>query len=163
MNLHPVAIGFSLLSMFSVLGCEQGDIASDDPLAGTWSNDACFGSSTMPEDVESCSTEITLANDLDVELKAEQLSLAATAMNPGCTTTRRITGQKWSTNHETDTLTITGRGNATIERSGCVKAEDNLEAEPTSDIALRPGDMRYELDGDTLSVLSGSLSGTYTR
>jgi hypothetical protein len=163
MNLHQAAIGFSLLSASSMFHCERGDGASSDPLAGTWRSDACFGTPSTPAEVERCSVELTFTNGLIVELKAKWISLAATAENPGCTITRRVTGQRWSTNHAARTLTVTGSGIATIERSGCIHAEDNLDPRPTTDIEILPGEMRYELDGNMLRVLTGSLQGTYTR
>jgi hypothetical protein len=163
MSFHHTVIGVSILSTFSMLGCGRGTGATDDPLAGTWRNDACFGSSSKPADVERCAVALTFTNGLGVELEAKWISLAATAMNPGCTTTRRVTGQKWSTNHATQTLTVTGTGNATIERSHCVNAEDKSDAIPTSDIEIRPGDMSYELDDGTLRVFTGDLRGTYSR
>lgn len=162
-KLHPMAIASSTLSIFLALGCEGGGSATEDPLAGKWGNEACYGSASTPPDVERCSVALTLTNALGVELEATWTSLAATATNPGCTTTRRVTGQTWSTDHAEHTLTVSGNGKATMERSGCVNATDNLEVRPTSDIVIRPGQMSYELDGDTLRVLTGSLRGTYTR
>jgi hypothetical protein len=62
-------------------------------------------------------TELTLGDDLTVELKAEWRSLAATSTNPGCPTTKLITGQQWSTDHATTTFTLKGNGTATVERT----------------------------------------------
>jgi hypothetical protein len=161
MKFDKITIGFSLVSLLAVAGC--GSSADDDPLAGTWGNSTCFGEASKPADVESCSTELTFGDDLTVELMAEQVSLAATATNPGCTTTRRVTGQEWSTDHAAGTFTVTGNAAATIERSGCVNDADNMDATATSDIDLPGGDTRYTLSDDTLSVSSGALQGTYTR
>lgn len=165
MILRRIAIGSSLLASLAMAGCagEKGDGMNDDPLVGNWSNDTCYGSEMVPEGIESCSTELNLKDDLEVELVTEEVSLPATEKLPGCTTTRRITGQRWSTDHATNTLTITGTGNATLERKGCVHEEDNRAAEPTGDIELRPGKMKYELRGDSLKILDGSLAGTYSR
>lgn len=163
MNLHPIAIGISLLSISAMLGCGKGTSATEDPLTGTWQNDACFGSPSKPSDIESCSVEVAFLKSLDFQLTARWISLAATAVNPGCTTTRRITGQTWSTNHEAGTLTLIGRGDATLERSACVDEKDNVPPEPTTDIEARPGDMSYEVGEDTLRILTGSLQGTYQR
>jgi len=89
--------------------------------------------------------------------------LPATAETPGCTTTRQITGQQWSAEHETDTLTVTGEGVATIERTDCVNDDDNMDEAPTSDVSIPNGKTIYVLSGDTLTVKSGLLTGTYTR
>jgi hypothetical protein len=161
MKTQQIAIGFSLLSTFALLGCGNGVTA--DPLAGNWSNDGCFGSSSMPADVESCSVALALTSELDVQLDATWISQAATDTNPGCTTTRSITGQEWSTDHATNTMTLTGKGEATIARTDCVKPEDNLAAMATTDIEMPSGDARYEINGDALTILSGALKGTYNR
>lgn len=166
MILHRMAIGSLVLSMLALLGCENGAIGDggkEDPIAGKWTSDACYGGGATLANIESCSVELDLQSDLDLELKADWVSLPATEERPGCTTTRRVTGLKWHTDHKAGTLTVTGMANATIERTGCVKAEDNLKAEPAQDIEVRPGDMTYELKGDTLTILSGSLQGTYAR
>ena len=161
MKFNSISIGLSLVSLFAMAGCGNG--VEDDPLAGTWSNTGCYGSTSKPADVESCTTELTLGDDLNVELRAEWISLAATATNPGCTTTRLITGQQWSAEHETDTLTVTGEGVATIERTSCVNDDDNMDAAPTSDVSIPNGKTIYVLSGDTLTVKSGLLTGIYTR
>jgi hypothetical protein len=38
-----------------------------------------------------------------------------------------------------------------------------MEATATTDITIPKGDTTYTLSGDTLSVNSGALKGTYTR
>jgi hypothetical protein len=48
-------------------------------MAGTWSNKTCFGSSVTPPDIESCAVALTFTNELEVELKADWMSLPATA------------------------------------------------------------------------------------
>lgn len=162
MKNHQIAISFSLLSAVAVLGCGGNGVESD-PLAGDWNNDACFGQSSMPADVESCSVALALTSDLELRVDATWISLAATETNPGCTTTRSVTGQEWFTDHATNTLTVTGKGEATIERTDCVKEEDNLAATATSDIEMASGDAKYEINSDTLTILSGALEGTYKR
>ena len=166
MLLHRMAIGSALLSMLALVGCPEGatgDGGKEDPIAGKWTSDTCYGGGATLANVESCSVELDLQSDLNLDLNAAWVSLPATEEYPGCTTTRHVTGLKWHTDHKTSTLTVTGTANATLERTGCVKEEDNLKAEPTQDIEVRPGDMTYELKGDTLTILSGSLKGTYTR
>jgi hypothetical protein len=147
--------------LFAIAGC--GTDAADDPLAGTWSNDTCFGTSSKPADVESCTTELSFSNDLDVELEATWISLAATATYPGCTTTKLVTGQQWSTDHAKDTFTVDGGGESTVERSNCVNSEDDLSSTATTDISIPSGATTYTLSGDTLTVQSGTLKGVYTR
>ncbi|HRI70117.1 MAG TPA: hypothetical protein PK156_38065 [Polyangium sp.] len=163
MKLNQFAIGLSFVSLFAIAGC--GTDAASDPLAGTWSNDKCFGTSSKPADVESCTTELSFSDGLDIELEATWVSLAATATNPGCTTTKVVTGQEWSTDHAKDTFTVAGTGTSTIERSKCVNDEDNLDAVATSDIEIPSGATTYMLgdNDDTLTVQTGSLKGVYTR
>jgi hypothetical protein len=161
MNLDKIAFGFSLVSLLAMAGCGNG--VADDPLAGAWSNTSCFGSATKPVDIESCSSELTFSNDLEIQLKAEWISLAATAMHPGCTTTKVVTGQRWSAEHANDTFTVTGKGAATVARAYCVNTEDDLNATATTDIGIPDGDTTYTITGDTLTVQSGSLKGVYTR
>jgi hypothetical protein len=161
MNVTKIITGFSLVSLLAMAGC--GTSADDDPLAGTWSNSSCYGSTSKPADIESCTTELRFENDLTIELQAEWISLAATSTNPGCTTTKLVTGQQWSTDHERDTFTVTGGAEATMERTGCVNETDNMEPAATSDISIPTGETTYTLNGDTLTLQLGSLSGTYTR
>lgn len=161
MKFNKITIGFSLVSLIAIAGC--GSDAENDLLAGTWTNSSCYGAASKPADIESCNTELTFGNDLEVELTAERVSLAATATTPGCTTTWLVTGQQWSTDHARDTFTVTGDGATTIERTSCVNDTDNMDAIDTTDIGIANGDTTYTLSGDTLSVASGSLAGTYTR
>jgi hypothetical protein len=161
MKAQKISFFFSILSAFAIAGCGNGVEA--DPLAGDWTSDSCFGSSSMPADVESCSVALAFTDDLEVKLDATWISLAATETNPGCTTIRSVTGQEWSTDHATNTLTVTGKGKATIERKDCVKEEDNLAAIATSDIEVPAGDAKYEINTDTLTILSGALGGIYRR
>ena len=44
--------GLSLLTLIAAAGCR-----SSDPLAGTWSNDTCFGTDDTPADIESCGVD----------------------------------------------------------------------------------------------------------
>lgn len=161
MNHTKIILGFSLLSLIAIAGC--GSSAEDDPLTGTWSNTTCYGVASKPADIESCNTELTFEPDLDIELTAEQISLAATATNPGCTTTRLVTGQQWSTNHATETFTVTGNGSATIERTNCIHEEDNMDATATTDVSIPGGESTYTLSDDTLTIRTGLLEGIYTR
>jgi hypothetical protein len=150
-----------LVAAFATLGC--GTSAADDPLAGSWSNGVCYGSAAMPADVESCSVGLEFAGDLRMVVDAQWVSLAATEINPGCTTRRLVTGQQWSTNHGNDSVTFTGAAFATVERTGCVKPEDDLAAIETTDIETPAGTAFYGINGDTLTVTSGALYGTYAR
>jgi hypothetical protein len=119
----------------------------------------------MPEDVEECSTTLTFTDALTVDLQADWLSLPATADYPGCTTTELVTGQTWSTQagKDNDTYTISGNGVATMERTGCVNDADNSEPVATSDISIPEGEADYQISGDTLTILTTSLAGSYTR
>jgi azurin len=161
MTIHNIVIGFLLATGLAITSCGNG--VTDDPLTGTWSNTDCFGSSSKPADVESCSTTLTFTNDLDVQLTASWISLAATKTHPGCTTTKVVTGQQWSAEHATDTFTVTGKGTATVERTDCVNSADDMKATGTTDISIPTGDTKYTISGDTLSVQSGPLEGTYHR
>jgi len=163
MNFNKIALGLclSFVSGLAMVGCGNG--VEDDPLAGNWSNTECYGSGSKPADVESCTTELTFTNELNIELKATTISLAATAVNPGCTTTWVVTGQTWSAEHAANTFTVAGKGESTIERSKCVNEADNKEATTTTEISIASGDVEYTITEDTLSVLSGSLKGIYTR
>lgn len=159
MKLTQMALGLSLGSVLAVTGC--GSSGADDPLAGTWRNTACFGSESTPADIAGCTVELTFTNDLDIELKAEWMSRPATLTHPGCTTTKRVTGQQWST--DSRMLAVTGHGEATIERADCVNMEDDMTATSTSDISIPSGDTKYQISNDKLTILSRSLAGTYTR
>ncbi len=161
MNLYTITVVTALFASIAVPGCGNG--VADDPLTGTWSNTACFGSSSMPVDVASCTVELSFSDGLDIQLKARWISLAATAVNPGCTTTRIVQGQTWSADHTAGTFTVEGQGDATIERSDCVNAEDNQSAVATTDIGIPGGDTTYTISGSTLKVTSGPLQGTYSR
>jgi len=159
MKLQMIAIGTLLAA--SLAGCGNG--VTSDPLAGTWSNQSCFGTSSKPADIESCSIALTFSEDLSIMLEARWISLAATATNPGCTTTRMVVGQTWSADHGADTFTVSGTGEATTARTDCVNDVDNQEAVATKEIGIPLGDTDYEINGDTLTVSSGALAGKYTR
>ncbi len=161
MKLNQFALGLSLVSLFAIAGC--GTDAASDPLTGTWSNDKCFGTASKPADIESCMTELSFTSELDIELEATWVSLAATATHPGCTTVKAVTGQQWSTDHAEDTFTVDGTGKSTIERTKCVNAADNLAVSATTEISIPSGDTTYTLNGDTLTVSSGTLKGVYSR
>jgi hypothetical protein len=115
------------------------------------------------QDIESCATELTFTSDLEIALEARWVSLAATEINPGCTTTRLVTGQKWFTSQADGTFTVTGDSAATLERSNCVDTADDLPQEETMDIAIPSGEQNYSISGDTLTISSGELQGVYTR
>ncbi len=154
---RPALLLLALSLSLALPACGGGD----DPLSGSWSNTSCFGSSTTPPEVEKCTTTLNFTTDLDIELRAEWLSLPATATTPGCTTTKEVTGQTWST--DSAAFTVSGSGTATIERTGCVNDTDNLGSAPTTGIAIPAGDTRYEISNDTLTILSGTLAGAYTK
>lgn len=136
---------------------------TSDPLAGTWKNDTCYGSDSMPEDVESCGLALTFTDALDISLDADWVSMPATAENPGCITRKSVTGQTWSTApaSDHDVLTVEGQGSATVERTDCVNAEDDMDETATSDIDIPSGDIDYQISDDVLTVLTGELAGTY--
>jgi hypothetical protein len=163
MKLTQMVLGLSIGGALAVAGC--GNSGADDPMTGTWSNTTCFGSTSTPPDIASCRVELTFTPDLDIELKAEWVSLPATLTNPRCTTTKRVTGQQWSTKRATSSeiLAVTGQGTATVERATCINMEDDLMATSTSDISIPSGDTKYQISNDELTILSGPLAGTYTR
>jgi hypothetical protein len=161
MTLNKIALGLSLVSLFAIAGC--GSEAANDPLAGAWSNDTCFGAASKPADIESCSTKLTFSDGLKIDLDAQWVSLAATAKTPGCTTTRLVTGQEWSADHAKNTFNVSGSGASTIERTTCVNDTDNLNATSTTDISIPSGDSTYALSGDTLTIKTGALKGAYNR
>jgi hypothetical protein len=133
---------------------------------GTWHNTACFGTPLTPPDFAECTLALTFRTDLGIELKGEWVSLPATSMRPRCITTRRVTGQRWSTEHATadsEKLTVTGTGAATIERADCLHKEDDLKASPTSDISIVSSTAHYQISNDKLTILSGDLAGTYSH
>ena len=157
MNLNRMMLGLSVALAFVAAGC-----GGDDPLASTWTNTSCFGSKATPEGIKSCSTALTFTNDLAFSLKAEEFSEPATAKAPGCTTTRHVDGQTWST--DGTTFTLTGTGKATMERSSCVNASDEFKAVATTDIAVPAGRTDYVITDDTtLTITKGPLAGTYNR
>lgn len=151
-------LGLSLVSLLVASGC-----SSSDPLSGTWSNDTCFGSDAMPDDIESCEVALTFTDELDVSLAAEWVSLPATADYPGCITTKIVTGQSWSTDagDNFDVLTIEGSGAATIERAGCVNADDDMDPQATTDISIPSGDIHYQISDGVLTILTSALQGAY--
>lgn len=158
-----VSVSSLVAIVLSMTGCGIGD--SSDDLAGTWSNTTCYGSTSTPADIEECSVSLTFTDALTMELQADWLSLPATAEHPGCTTTKLVTGHTWSTLEEKDydVLAVAGEGTSTIERSGCVYDEDNMDPTGTSDISVPNGDVNYQISGDTLTILSSGLEGTYTQ
>lgn len=173
MKSHRSIIKLSFLPVIALValaGCNEESKetetgATPDPLTGDWSGAVCFGSAQKPAEVESCKTTLSFSKDLDFSMEAAWVNLAATTDNPGCTTTKRVTGQKWATDHETNTLTITGTSHATMERAKCVNEKDNLQTSATNDISIQAGKYRYSIDddGDTLNIESGPLRGAFTR
>jgi hypothetical protein len=156
MILNRMALGLSVATVLAVAGC-----GSEDPLTGTWSNESCFASSTKPAGVEKCKTSLKFNEDLTFSIKAEEIAMPATATAPGCTTTREIKGQTWST--DASTFTLAGAGKATIERSSCVNAKDEFQAAPTIDMDIPTGTSKYTIVDESLTIESGPLKGTYTR
>lgn len=148
----------SLVSLLAFSGCR-----SSDPLAGTWSNETCYGSTSTPEDIESCEVALTFTDGLEMSLRAEWVSLPATANFPGCITTQEVTGKDWSTRPESDfdVLTVKGHGTATMERRGCVRPEDDLDETETSQIKLPSGEINYQITDGVLTILTTELEGTY--
>jgi hypothetical protein len=160
-----MALASSLLAVFALAGCGSSSTGAVDPLTGTWSNATCFGTASTPPDITSCTVSLTFTASLDVSLTATWLSMPATAVYPGCTTTQVVTGQKWSTRSGTDmeVLTVTGAGSATTARAGCVNMTDNQTATPTTDISIDSGDTGYQLEDGTLTILSSNIAGTYKQ
>lgn len=156
MILTRIALGLSIATMLASTGC-----GGDDPLTGTWKNTGCFGVSATPAGIKSCTTELSFPTDLNFSLKAEQFSEPATATAPGCTTTRKVSGQTWST--DGDNVAIEGTGAATLARSSCVNATDEFAEAATTDISVGAGTAAYVITGDSLSIATGPLAGTYTR
>jgi hypothetical protein len=152
--------GSVLVALLALAGCSG---APQDPLTGTWSNASCFGASSTPADISSCTVELTFTASLDVSLQATWLSMPATAVLPGCTTTKLVTGQTWSTRSgvNMEIFTVAGTGMSTTERTGCVHATDDQMPTPVTDISIDEGDTDYQLAGGSLTVLQGDLSGTY--
>ncbi len=163
MKTNMLIAGLSLAGSLAISGCNEDVVATQDPLEGSWSNDGCFGVEGTPADVESCTVTVEFSAELDVTVTATWVSLAATQNLPGCTTTRVVTGQTWSADHTTNEVTLSGKPEATIERSSCVKEADNLAAVATSDIEVLSGSARYEVNADALTIVSGSLAGSYVR
>jgi hypothetical protein len=163
MTLPRIILGLSLAGMLALAGC-GGTGSTSDPLTGTWSNATCYGSTSTPSNISSCSVTLSFTADLNVGLTAAWISMPATAMYPGCTTTKRVSGQLWSTDDAmpTETLTVTGTGDATMERTGCVNAVDDLEAMSTSDISIPSGDTQYQIIDGKLTILSSNIAGTYS-
>ncbi|MEO5729528.1 MAG: hypothetical protein ABI134_02135 [Byssovorax sp.] len=156
MILNRMALGLSAAMVIAVTGC-----GGEDPLTGTWSNDSCYGSTSKPAGVEECKTSLTFSEDLTFSLKSEEKAMPATATAPGCTTTREIEGQRWSTDGKT--LTLEGAGKATVERSSCVNDKDEFQAGPTPDMKIPTGSAKYTIVDDSLTVETGLLKGTYAR
>jgi len=156
---------FSALALVALAGCknETSPSATEDPLTGDWNSTACYGSATKPEGVESCKTTLSFGKELDFEVTAQWVYPAAAEKQAGCVTTRRVTGQEWSTDHTKGTLKISGPAQATEERTDCVDEKDNQKAAPTTDVQSVSGESQYTVHGDTLTINSGKLRGSYTR
>jgi len=87
--------------------------------------------------------------------------MPATAAAPGCTTTRVVTGQTWST--DSSTFVLNGTPKATIERSSCVNNRDELKVGPTTDMDMPTGEAKNTVLEKSLTIESGPLKGTYMR
>jgi hypothetical protein len=156
MFLNRMILGLSVTMALACAGC-----GGDDPLAATWSNSNCYGFKGTPEGIKSCTTALTFTNDLTFTLKAEQFSEPATATSPGCTTTRDVTGQTWST--DGDAFTLDSAGKATQKRSSCVNAADEFDTKATTDIGVAAGTAAYVITDNSLTISAGPLAGTYTH
>lgn len=156
--LRPL-LSLSVVATIAATGCR-----TSDPLAGTWGNETCYGSETTPTDIESCSVELTFTDSLEMSLAAEWITLPATADLPGCITTTLVTGPTWSTKPKADfdVLQVEGSSEATTERHGCVRPEDDMDPTATTDILIPTGDVNYQISDGTLTILTTDLAGTYT-
>ena len=153
-----------ILPLLATAGCTIN--GPNDALTGTWTNTSCYGSPTMPADIQSCSTSVEFGADLSVTVVDSRQAQPATAMYPRCTITRRATGQQYSTSNGTGslmTVTITGQSTSTIERTGCANATDN--AAPAADTfnPIPAGVAPYQISTNMLTISAGSLAGSYTR
>jgi hypothetical protein len=160
-----MTLASSLVALFALAGCGSTTTAAVDPLTGTWSNTTCFGTTSTPPDISSCTVSLAFTASLDVSLTATWLSMPATAVYPGCTTTQEVTGQRWSTRSGAgrEILTVTGTGSATTARTGCVNMTDDLMATPTTEISIGSGDTGYQIENGVLTVLSNDIAGTYSQ
>ncbi len=156
MMLNRMALGLSVALVFAGAGC-----GGDDPLTGTWSNATCFGAKTTPEGIKSCSTALTFTADLEFSVKTQQFSEPATATAPGCTTTRTVDGQTWST--DGTAFALEGTGKVMMERSSCVNATDEFKPMATADLAAPTGGSDYVISDKTLTIAKGPLAGAYTN
>ncbi len=153
------------LALILVLAAGCATNGADDPLTGTWSNTSCFGSTTMPMDIQSCSMAITFGADLSITLVDSRQSLPATAVYPRCTAIRRVTGQRFSTARGAQgmTFSVSSGGSSTLERTGCAIESDNRAPTPDSVTSIPVGLTPYQLSGETLTIAGGSLAGVYAR
>lgn len=160
---HRFLLSASIFAVLATVGCGNGP---DDALTGTWTNTSCYGSAVMPANIQRCSLQLAFGADLTVTLIDSRQSQPATQMYPRCTITRRVSGQRYSTSDGTSsrmTVTITGVGMATLERSGCANPDDNVGAMSETFDAVPNGPITYQLNADTLTITAGPLAGSYSR
>jgi hypothetical protein len=158
-----ILLSASIFAVLATVGCGNGP---DDAITGTWTNTSCFGAAVMPANIQQCSLRLEFGADLTATLIDSRQSQPATQMYPRCTITRRVSGQRYSTSDGTSsrmTLTITGVGMATLERSGCANPDDNVGAMADTFDAVPNGPIPYQLNADTLTITAGPLAGSYSR
>lgn len=153
-----------LFAALATAGCAVN--GPNDALTGTWTNTSCFGATAMPADIQSCSITLAFGADLSVAMTDARQSQPATAQWPRCTTTRRVTGQQYSTSNgatNSNTMTITGSSTSTMERTGCANAADNSPPAADSVDSIAPGELNYEISANVLTIPTGPFAGHYSR
>lgn len=155
----------SFVAVFALAACAPAANGPNDALTGTWTNSTCFGSSSMPADVQSCSLTLVFGADLTLSLTDTRQSLPATAVYPRCTTTRRVSGQRYSTSDGIGPMrvTIMGDSSSTVERTGCVNSADNQAAMADTVDVVPAGVLSYQLSANNLTISSGPLMGSFSR
>src|SRR5205814_1537261 len=124
----PMTTRLTILAPMFALLAAAGCNGPNDALTGTWTNSSCFGTATMPADIQTCSTSLAFSRDLDLVIRDVRQSQPATANYPRCTSTRTISGQQYSTSNNggaSGTLTLAGDSTSTLERAGCANDSDN--------------------------------------
>ncbi len=153
-----------LLALLGSGGCTIN--GPNDPLTGTWTNTSCYGSGSMPVDIQSCSLSLAFGADLSIVLTDQRQALPATLIYPRCTTTRRVSGQQYSTSNGASAsmiVTVSGNGTSTVERTGCANPSDNAAPAPDSVDSIPNGGTTYEISASVLTIPTGPLAGHYSR